>query len=83
MPFITQSDLDCLVLASSAWVDDVDDAKRYRFLRDHFAQSHSLQMSGTSSYRLRGGWPNLVGRSFDEAVDNAIKEVEFHGINNN
>lgn len=54
------------------------DAKRYRFLRDHFAQMHSPHMGGEHSWRFRGGWLacKMRGPTFDQAVDAAMVALE-------
>ena len=39
-------------------------------------QSHSIHMDGNRSYRFRGGWPELRGRTIEEAVLAAIEEEE-------
>lgn len=48
-------------------------AARYRFIRDNYTQSHSLQMDGTSGFRFRtmGG----RARTFDELVDATMAEA--------
>lgn len=35
-------------------------------------QAHGLTMNGNASYRFRGGWPKLQGRSVPQAVMRAI-----------
>lgn len=55
------------------------DAERFRFIAMHLVQAFSLHMDGTAGYRLIGGWPMTRGKSFAEAIDNAMERVRTQG----
>lgn len=54
----------------------MEDAARYRFIRDHKAKMNSPKMNSEHGWCFGGGWPALIGPSFDVAVDRAIVDVE-------
>ena len=48
------------------------DARRWQYVRDNLAQSHSVKMDGQHSWRFRSLF-GATGPTIDEAVDNAIE----------
>lgn len=55
--------------------DDDKAAARYRFLRDHKMRGTSPKMDGTVLFLMSSGWPALIGRDLDSAVDAAMEKV--------
>jgi len=51
------------------------DSDRLQWLAVHKIQSHSLHMDGNKGFCMRGGWPQLRGRTFREAIDRAMAEA--------
>ncbi len=50
------------------------DAARYRYICNNKVSSHSLHMDGTSEFRIN----TIYGRArtFDQLIDNKIKEIK-------
>lgn len=64
--------LEIIKLLKQQWID----ADRFRFIACH-KTTMNPQMNGNHYYHLRsGGWPELRGSSFEEAVDKAMEQVK-------
>lgn len=51
------------------------DAERLQWLEVNKIQSYWVKMDGNKGFRLSGGWPELRGRTFREAIDCAMAET--------